>query len=183
MTVSDDKGNSQDNYSGKEFYSEVFRNVDFSGKDFTNSRFSDCTFENCNLSNINMGNTRFLNARFDGCKILGINFTRCNHFLMRMDFSRCIIQMCTFIHLEQKGICLKECKIYDCDFGYADLQGADFSGSDLRDSIFQNTNLSGASFINAINYSINPNENIIKKAKFSFPEAMSLLDKFDIIIE
>jgi uncharacterized protein YjbI with pentapeptide repeats len=61
--------------------------------------------------------------------------------------------------------------------------GADFGKSDLTGSTFHNSNLSKANFIGAINYSINPLTNKLSKAKFSKPEALSLLDHLDIIIE
>jgi hypothetical protein len=43
--------------------------------------------------------------------------------------------------------------------------------------------LEKANFTTARNYSINPQINIIKKAKFSFPDVVGLLDVFNITIE
>ena len=45
------------------------------------------------------------------------------------------------------------------------------------------TNLSSADFSGAQNYQIDANENTIKKAIFSLPEALSLLSTFDIKIQ
>jgi fluoroquinolone resistance protein len=53
-----------------------------------------------------------------------------------------------------------------------------FSGS-----LFDNTNLFKANLKNCINYNINPLNNNIKKAKFSLPEALTLLDAFEIQIQ
>ncbi len=48
---------------------------------------------------------------------------------------------------------------------------------------FKNTNLSFASFKNATNYSIDPNQNFLRKTKFSIPEVIGLLDAFDIELD
>ena len=45
------------------------------------------------------------------------------------------------------------------------------------------TNLQASNFLEAMNYNINPNENDIRKGKFSMPEVMSLLNSFQIEIE
>ncbi|WP_292462399.1 pentapeptide repeat-containing protein [Methanolobus sp.] len=63
------------------------------------------------------------------------------------------------------------------------LKNANFEGSDLKNSLFRNTNLSFTSFRNAKNYDIDPNNNFLKKTKFSIPEVISLLRVFDIEIE
>lgn len=63
------------------------------------------------------------------------------------------------------------------------LKGADFSGTDLKKSTFQDCDLSKADFRGAKNYFISTESNKIKKAKFSMPEAVSLLGNLDIMIE
>jgi fluoroquinolone resistance protein len=74
----------------------------------------------------------------------------------------------------------KKCTISDCDFINTEIKNGDFSSSDLKDSLFHNVNLQGASFEQAINYNINPENNNIKKAVFSLPEAINLLSHLDI---
>ena len=68
------------------------------------------------------------------------------------------------------------------DFREADLTNADFSGSDLGQSLFLNTNLSEADLSTARNYHIAPEHNVLKGARFSLPEAMSLLFNMDIVL-
>jgi hypothetical protein len=48
---------------------------------------------------------------------------------------------------------------------------------------FLHTNLSGANFVGAKGYAIDLTANKAKKAKFSYPEAMSLLSALDVIVE
>jgi uncharacterized protein YjbI with pentapeptide repeats len=69
------------------------------------------------------------------------------------------------------------------DFSDANLEKADFRGTDLEKSIFRNTDISGANFVGAKNYYISPQYNRLKGAKFSLPEAMSLLYGLEIVLE
>jgi len=53
----------------------------------------------------------------------------------------------------------------------------------LAGSIFDNSVLEKTDFTTASNYSIDPEINRIKKAKFSLPAVVGLLNKYDIVIE
>ena len=70
-----------------------------------------------------------------------------------------------------------------CDFVNTNLTNANFENSDLKNSLIKNANLSFASFKNAKNYGIDPNNNFLKKTIFSIPEVISLLDIYDIELE
>ena len=50
-------------------------------------------------------------------------------------------------------------------------------------SVFYRTNLTEANFRHAYNYAIDFRSNMLKKTKFSLPEATSLLGGLDIILE
>jgi hypothetical protein len=52
----------------------------------------------------------------------------------------------------------------------------------LAGATFDNTNLEKTNFTTAFNYSIDPDNNRIKKAKFSVPGVLGLLNKYDIVI-
>jgi uncharacterized protein YjbI with pentapeptide repeats len=71
----------------------------------------------------------------------------------------------------------------EADFSETDLSGALFDGSDLQQAIFFHTNLETADFRAAGNYSINPETNRIRKAKFSLLGVTGLLDTYGIEIE
>jgi hypothetical protein len=53
----------------------------------------------------------------------------------------------------------------------------------LSGATFENTNLEKADFRTSFNYSIDPEINRIKKAKFALPEVLGLLNKYDLVIE
>jgi uncharacterized protein YjbI with pentapeptide repeats len=57
---------------------------------------------------------------------------------------------------------------------------ANFTGTDLTDSLFLTTDLTEADLSSATNYQIDARQNTIQNARFSLPEAMSLLHGLDI---
>lgn len=82
-----------------------------------------------------------------------------------------------------KEIIIEECKAHDVDFREADLSNGEFFMTDFEGSLFMHTKLYAATFTQAINYNINPNENDIRKGKFSMPDVIELLRNFQIEIE
>ncbi len=84
-------------------------------------------------------------------------------------------------------------KIRKTIFKNSQLQEVDFAQADLSQVIFENCNLAQASldhtrldktdFRTAYNYSIDPEINRIKKAKFSVLGLSGLWDKYDLDIE
>jgi uncharacterized protein YjbI with pentapeptide repeats len=75
------------------------------------------------------------------------------------------------------------CEAKEVEFTETDFTGAVFTETNFEKSQFFKTNLSEADFRGARNYDIDIINNTIKKAKFSYPEAVSLLNNLDIIIE
>ena len=73
--------------------------------------------------------------------------------------------------------------LHELDFSETDLSSAIFEGCDLQRSIFSGTNLEKADLRTSYNYSIDPEQNRLKKAKFSLPGVIGLLDKHDIQID
>lgn len=70
----------------------------------------------------------------------------------------------------------------EVDFTEADLSISTFDHCDLSNAKFEKTNLEKADFTTAYNYTIDPEINRIKKARFAIPEVIGLLSKYDIVI-
>ena len=68
-------------------------------------------------------------------------------------------------------------------FEECDLTEADFRECNLEEAVFVNDNLMKADLRGAKNYVISPESNRVRKAKFSFPEVMSLLKCLEIEVE
>ena len=148
--------------------------------------FEECVFLECDLSLVKLPHSSFSSTRFEGSKIIGVNWTEARWMALRLwqpvRFKNCIINHSTFLGLDLKGVSFVECMAKDVDFREANLSKADFSGSDLTGAQFGGTNLTGANLQSALNYSIDPGRNVLKGARFSLPEAMSLLSGLDIEI-
>jgi uncharacterized protein YjbI with pentapeptide repeats len=175
-----------DQLSGNNFHECVFDSCSFLETIFQNCSFTKCTFRGCDLSLAQVPNCAFTDTRFEGSKAMGINWAKAHWPETRIwdaiSFSECAVSHSTFIGLRLPALKIRDCLAVDVDFRETDLTKADFSGTDLTDSLFQNTDLTEADFSQARNYRFDPSDNTIKRAKFSFPEAMSLLYSLDIVL-
>ena len=169
-----------------EFHDCHFEACSFSETVFQGCRFVECVFEECDLSLAQMPGTAFSASRFADSRVIGVDWTQADWSGVSLGqpigFERCALSHSTFIGLNLPGLQIKECVAADVDFREADLSKADFSGSDLNQSLFINTNLSKADLSTARNYSIAPEQNLLKGARFALPEAMSLLFSMDIVL-
>jgi uncharacterized protein YjbI with pentapeptide repeats len=194
------KSNSQ--YSNKKFIdikpdlsaieNTVFENCSFINCNFDDlsikkCKFSECTFKSCSLNLVKFTGSSFLETEFFDSKMKGINWTEINLPLVIITsavfFNSCDLSYSTFYELKLPGIIMVLCKAHDVDFRMADLSNADLSGSDFKNAQFNKTNLKSADLRESINYRINPIENIVTNAHFSFPEVVALLQAFKIKID
>jgi fluoroquinolone resistance protein len=150
-------------------------------------RFVGCLFRHCDLSLLQVPGCSFTDTRFEGSKVIGVDWTRADWPVVRLGavigFSECVISHSTFIGLKLPGIRIEDCVAVDVDFREADLSGAAFAGTDLSGSLFLATNLTGADLSRARNYRIDLTQNVVRKARFALPEAMSLLHSLDIVLD
>jgi uncharacterized protein YjbI with pentapeptide repeats len=73
--------------------------------------------------------------------------------------------------------------MHEVEFIQTDLTDSLFENCDLSGAIFENAVLEKADFRTAFNYSINPELNRMKKAKFALHGISGLLHKYGIDIE
>ena len=112
-----------------------------------------------------------------------MRFEDCNDFLFSVHFEDCQLNLSSFCKLKLKNTKFKNSKLHEVDFTEVDLTGSVFENCDLNRAIFEKTNLESVDFRTAYNYSIDPELNRIKKAKFSVSGLAGLLDKYNIEIE
>jgi len=172
--------------NSSEFIDCEFINCSFVESEFKQCRFVNCDFKYCDLSLSKVPGSLFNYTCFENSKIIGVNWAQADWPISDLgqpiSFLKSAINHSTFIGLSLKSIQIIDCAAVDVDFREADLSKSDFSGSDLSESLFIHTNLSEANLSQARNYLIDPGLNDLKKAKFSLPEAMSLLYNMDIIL-
>ena len=161
----------------------TFNNCDFSNIDLSDSSFLECSFITCNLSLTKLINTAFRNAVFKDCKMLGLRFENCNKFGFALSFDNCILSHSSFYQTKLKKLIVKNSKLDEVDFTDCDLSNSIFDNCDLTRAVFSNTKLENADLRTSYNFSIDPEINRIKKAKFSLLGLSGLLEKYDIEID
>jgi fluoroquinolone resistance protein len=168
-----------------------FINCDFSQSDLSDFKFSECEFSGCNLSLVRLTQTALKSVIFKDCKLLGLNFGECNEFGFIVSFDTCILKHSSFMsraaslkqRIRLKQTTFKNSQLDEVDFTECDLTSAVFDDCDLNGATFKDSILDKADFRTAYNYSIDPELNRIKKAKFSRSGIAGLLDKYDIEID
>lgn len=167
-----------------EFLGCTFIECSFTETIFRNCKFEGSRFQNCDLSLVQFPDSIISGNQFQDSKLVGIDWTQANWGATLLQepliFMRCVLNHSTFISLDLQGVKIQDCIVSNVDFREVDLTQANFQGSDLSESLFSKTNLSKADLSQARNYSINPEDNTLSGAKFSLPEAMSLLYNLDI---
>jgi fluoroquinolone resistance protein len=170
----------------KTFENCQFKHCNFDNSNFINCTFVDCEFANCNLNTITPTNTMFSGIVFKESKLMGINWTKGKWPDFRIScpisFYACDISYSSFFGINLSEINIQKCKVHDVDFREADLSNSNLNGSDFYQSLFIQTKLTAADFSEAINYSIDITLNDLKKAIFSFPDAINLLKYLGIQI-
>lgn len=161
----------------------TFRNCNLSEMGLSEYLFEDCTFESCNLSMVKLSGAAFRDVRFHNCKLLGIAFDATSEFGRTFSFDGCQLDHSSFYKMKIRKTTFKNCRLVEVDFGEADLSQCVFEHCDLQLAVFDRSNLEGADFRTAINYSIHPENNKIKKARFSFQGLPGLLNAYQIHIE
>lgn len=126
---------------------------------------------------------RFQDVVFGESKIVGAEFHKCDKTFFSVRFEQSILMACNFSELKMKRARFFGSKVKECYFNDTQLSESNFTHTNLEGTLFHHCDLSKADFRGAINYSINPQANILKKAVFSAPEALGLLSFFDIIVE
>jgi len=168
--------------AGRKFTDCNFKNCQLNMLSFVDCYFTDCVFDGCDLSLMKVKGSFFNRVQISGCKAIGINwFDTGTPF--SVNFSDSNISYSSFFGKAPKKIKIKNCVAKEVDFSECNLTEADFTGTDLESSRFTNCDLSLANFKEARNYNIDLLDNKVRKTKFSLPEALSLLNPFDIIIE
>lgn len=160
----------------------TFKNCDFANADLSHINFIECRFISCNLSTAKLVQAAFRDAQFKDCKMMGLHFENCNDFLFAASFDNCTLNFSSFYKLKLKKTSLKSCTLHEVDFTETDLSSSTFDNCDLAKAIFDNTILEKADFRTAYNFTIDPQTNKVKKARFSKDGLEGLLQKFDIII-
>lgn len=160
-----------------------FINCNFSNLNLSKFRFVDCDFFDCNLAMIKSIDTTLQNIRFKSCKILGVQFENCYQLIISFSFDNCVLNHSSFYQMKIKKTLFINCEMKEVDFTETDISESIFDNCNLYHAIFNYTNIEKTDFRSSFNYSIDPEQNRIYKAKFSLVGITGLLNKYNIEIE
>ncbi|WP_101689381.1 pentapeptide repeat-containing protein [Dysgonomonas massiliensis] len=168
-----------------------FEGCDFSYTVFVDCTFVNCVFRNCNMLLVKIPNTNFNEVAFENCDMIGVDWTVARWFRSSkrtkqnfpITFRSSRLNNSIFIGLDLTNVLFDDCIIKEAFFKDASMENAVFGKCDLDGAIFNNTYLRGADFSSARNYTIDIRQNNISRAKFSLPEAMSLIYSLDIELQ
>ena len=167
---------------GIEFQECTFKKCSFLNSNFAGNKFLDCKFDECDLSMMKLNSTFLQNSVFKDCKMLGVNFSECQDFLFSVSFKSCLLDYTSFAGKKMIKTNFTKCSLKQADFTQANLSGSVFEEVDLTDAVFLRTNLTEGKLETAYNYSIDPEINVLKKARFSVNGVAGLLSKYVIKI-
>jgi fluoroquinolone resistance protein len=179
-------------FFAKSLSNETVESVRFEECLFSECRFIDCKFEKCvfidcifeksSLSAVNPIGSRFLQPAFFGCKVMGFDWGKAAK-IQELQFEECQLDFSNFASLALPRIKIIKCSVKEARFVESDLSDGVFTGSDFEGTTFFKSNFSRADFRNSKNYEIDIKNNTLRGARFSLPEALSLLYGLEISIE
>jgi fluoroquinolone resistance protein len=161
----------------------IFISCDLSNKDLSEMLFIGCEFVHCNLSLATLTRTTLRNIQFKECKMVGLRFDTCNEFGLSFSCEHCVLSHSTFYRTKIRKTTFANSQLDEADFTECDLTGSVFDRCDLKRALFHNTIMEKADFRTSYNYTIDPEVNKIRKARFALPEIVGLLAKYDITID
>jgi fluoroquinolone resistance protein len=151
--------------------------------DLRGVRFSDCKFVNCDLGMARLDEAALKGVQFTDCKLIGLDFGVVQPLLLEIGFSGCKLDYASFEGMKLKRTRWTGCSLVEANFVEADLTQAVFDGCDLHLASFARSILRSADLRTAQRYSIAPDNNVVRGARFSYPAVLGLLDRFGIEVE
>lgn len=168
---------------GNEFAGCLFIACNFSEADLSHKIFAECEFIECDLSMARLHGTLFRDVVFRNSKMLGLHFEDCNKIGLSFEFHACKLDHASFYQCLIKKTHFGNCSLLEVDFTESQLEESLFDTCDLSGAIFDRTELGRADLRTSFNFTINPEINNLRKARFSLTNLPGLLGKYDLQID
>lgn len=173
--------------SDYEFVDCEFINCSMENCKLIECTFSSCKFDKCSASNLETQYSMIKYAEFSNCTLVGIEWsTLCPMDSLAEPISKiqsCHLKYNSFTNMSLRKFQFIDTTIKESIFGECELVGCCFKRCNLEGTEFVKCDLQKADFRNAIGYRIDITTSKIKAARFSYSEAINLLDCFNIKIE
>lgn len=168
---------------GRELDQHHFIACELGGADLSGLRFEDCLFERCNLASARLRGTALRNVAFADCKLVGVVFSECDEMLFEVHFDDCQLRYASFVGRRMGGTRFAQCNLAEADFSDADLCDVVFADCELTKAVFHHTRLTGADFTTARGFSLDPESNTLRGARFGLAGLPGLVAKYGVVIE
>ena len=169
-------------FVGHTFESCTFKKLNLSKQPLNSATFINCTFADCNLSTIDTRNTTFNDVDFRQCIVSHLDFGKCNPFGFHVDFQGCQLDYSIFLNRNLKKTLFSDCSLREAHFLNSDLAGSVFKNCNLELAKFAECNLTQVDFSTSYNLQLDPDDNVLKKARFSLYNLPGLLTKYELVI-
>jgi fluoroquinolone resistance protein len=167
---------------GKSFQQCVFSRVRLAEAKLEGCTFEDCELEDCDITMAHVDKAAFRDVRFRRCKLMGIDWTGVRGIAFVVSFEECTLSYGTFADQKMQGTLFRDCKAHEVAFMGVDLSKAVFHGTDLLGARFMDTVLVDADLSTAVHYHIAPQQNRLKRTKFSQEAALALAEELGVIV-
>lgn len=172
--------------SDREFTGCRFQNCVLERCKFIRCRFSDCVFSCCRVSELEFKDTILLDCEFEQCHLTGINWSLLvgGGFMFPIALMKqCHLKYNYFTEMNFLKFNFSQNEILSSLFADCNLSESSFKGCGLEKTEFFRCNMTKADFRESTGYQIDLESCKLKKARFSFPEALNLLNGLGILID
>ena len=171
---------------------QVFRECEFHNCQFLSSRihrclFRSCAFQNCVFAGVEWKFTSMVDGIFKDSICVGIDWsllktkTRGNEPVY--EAQNTFFKYCSFYQMGLKRFHFETCRFQESYFEECSMQECHLENISFDKTQFRGCDLRKADFRGAVGYVIDPQQNKLREARFSFPEVICLLDGLGISIE
>jgi len=144
--------------------------------------FEDCAFEDCDLTMAKVAGAAFREVAFVRSKLMGVDWTDVRGLVFAVSFEECNLSHATFSDRKMPRTIFRKCRAHEASFAGVDLTKSVFAGSDLRGARFIDTVLVEADLSEAVHYDISPQQNRLRKTKFSEEAALALVAQLGVVV-
>lgn len=171
----------------KNFVECSFIDCVFDSCKLINCSFSGCMFEKCSVMNPKAEYTKMSFSEFIGCNLVGVywqDMVPSGKYAGAIGrLQDCHLKYNTFSEMRFNKFDFSGTEISRSMFAKCELVESSFKNCGLQDTEFFQCDMRKADFRNALGYKIDIMTNKLKAAKFSYPDAFSLLDSLGLKIE
>lgn len=196
-TVFENQTYENEHFEGLHLSQEKFSSLNFTDCSFEDCVFEDCTLKDCSLNDCSFEGCRVVNPISQGTQVKYLSFSKCHLLGVQwQDFlsagliaaplhrlKNSSLRYHSFIDMNLKRFSFAGNLIADSLFENCQLAESSFKQCNLQNTRFIACDLKKADFRQALGYQVDIFQSKLKGAKFSLPEAVSLLKDLEIALE